>query len=110
MQKNNSFNAAAVNDHIVQWLQDYAMKSRTSGFVVGISGGIDSAVTSTLCAQTGLATYCIEMPIHQPPSHMARSAEHIAQLKSRFPNVSAVMSDLTPAFEAFRATFDTGKN
>lgn len=110
MQKNNSFNAAAVNDHIVQWLQDYAVKSRTNGFVVGISGGIDSAVTSTLCAQTGLATLCVEMPIHQPPSHVARSAEHIAQLKARFPNVSSVLSDLTPAFEAFRTTFATEEN
>lgn len=111
MQKNTTMDAVRVNDHIVAWLQDYAVRSRTNGFVVGISGGIDSAVTSTLCAQTGLKTLCVEMPIHQPPSHWERSTEHIAQLQRRFPNVEKAVSDLTPLFEGFKATFpDDGEN
>ena len=57
-----------VVDYIVNWLKDYATKAGVNGFVVGISGGIDSAVTSTLCAKTGLDLLCIEMPIHQAPS------------------------------------------
>ena len=91
-----------VVDHIVSWLKDYATNARVNGFVVGISGGIDSATTSTLCALTGLEVLCIEMPIHQAPSHVSRAQEHIAQLKERFPNVSEARVDLTPVFEEFK--------
>jgi NAD+ synthase len=58
-------------------------KTQKNGFVVGISGGVDSAVTSTLCAQTGLSVLCIEMPIHQHADHVSRAKEHIEQ-KNRF--------------------------
>lgn len=91
-----------VVNHIVDWLKDYATKARVNGFVVGVSGGIDSAVTSTLCAKTGLDLLCIEMPIHQAASHVTRAQEHIAQLKNRFSNVSDARVDLTPVFEEFK--------
>ena len=91
-----------VIDHIVNWLKDYAMKANVNGFVIGISGGIDSAVTSTLCAKTGLPVLCIEMPIHQAPSHVSRAQEHIADLKRKFPKVTDTRTDLTPVFEEFK--------
>ncbi|MFK7750758.1 MAG: NAD(+) synthase [Kordia sp.] len=91
-----------VIDYIVAWLKDYATKARVNGFVVGVSGGIDSAVTSTLCAKTGLPTLCIEMPIHQAKSHVTRAQEHIKQLKERFDNVTDTRADLTPVFEEFK--------
>ncbi len=91
-----------VVNHIVEWLKDYAIKARVNGFVIGISGGIDSAVTSTLCAKTGLDLLCIEMPIHQAASHVTRAQEHIAQLKKHFPNVKEARVDLTPVFKEFR--------
>lgn len=91
-----------VVNHIVHWLKDYAKSAKVNGFVVGISGGIDSAVTSSLCAKTGLDLLCIEMPIHQAASHVTRAQEHIAQLKKRFPNVSDARVDLTPVFEEFK--------
>lgn len=91
-----------VVNHIVHWLKDYAKSAKVNGFVVGISGGIDSAVTSSLCAKTGLDLLCIEMPIHQAASHVTRAQEHIAQLKMRFPNVSDARVDLTPVFEEFK--------
>ncbi|WP_418638250.1 NAD(+) synthase [Winogradskyella sp.] len=91
-----------VINHIVDWLKDYAAKAGVNGFVIGISGGIDSAVTSTLCAKTGLELLCLEMPIHQAPSHVTRAQEHIAQLKKRFPNVKDKVVDLTPVFEEFK--------
>lgn len=94
----------AVIDHIVQWLKAYAKQSKTKGFVVGISGGIDSAVTSSLCACSGLHTICVEMPIHQEASQIERASEHIAQLKSRFYNVSRKRINLTETFETFRAS------
>ena len=71
-------------------------------FVVGVSGGIDSAVTSTLCAKTGMNVLVVEMPIHQAKSHVSRSQEHIAQLKNRFHNVDDTRTDLTPVFEEFK--------
>lgn len=101
MQKNSTINAEKVNEHIVNWLKTYAQNAKVNGFVVGISGGIDSALTSTLCAQTGLTTLCVEMPIHQAQSHVNRAQEHIAQLKKRFANVSDSKVDLTPVFESF---------
>ena len=88
-----------VIDHIVTWLKDYATKAKMEGFVLGISGGIDSAVTSSLCAKTGLRVLCVEMPIHQDANQVTRAQEHIAQLKKRFANVSDVKVDLTPGFE-----------
>ncbi|MEP1487668.1 MAG: NAD(+) synthase [Algibacter sp.] len=91
-----------VVNHIVNWLKDYATKAGVNGFVVGVSGGIDSAVTSTLCAKTGLNVLCIEMPIHQAQSHITRAQEHMALLESNFSNVSSTRADLTPVFEEFK--------
>lgn len=95
-----------VSVHIVNWLKDYATKAGVKGFVIGISGGIDSAVTSTLCAKTGLKVLCIEIPIHQAPSHVTRAQEHIKQLKAQFENVIDTRTDLTPVFEAFKNEVD----
>ncbi|MCF7560508.1 NAD(+) synthase [Sabulilitoribacter multivorans] len=91
-----------VVDYIVNWLKDYATKAGVKGFVIGVSGGIDSAVTSTLCAKTGLPLLCIEMPIHQAESHVTRAQTHINQLMKRFENVSQTRADLTPVFESFK--------
>jgi NAD+ synthase len=89
--------------HIVEWLKTYAINAKVNGFVVGVSGGVDSAVTSTLCAMTGLDVMCLEMPIHQAESHVSRAQEHIKQLKKRFPNVQSTRIDLTPVFESFKS-------
>jgi len=102
MPHNPNFQAEAISNHIVKWLSDYAANAKVKGFVVGISGGIDSALTSTLCALTGLPTLCVEMPIHQAHSHVTRGREHIKSLKNRFGHVSSVEADLTPVFETFR--------
>ncbi len=98
-QKNAKINAVKVSEHIVQWLADYAKKANVSGFVVGVSGGIDSAVTSTLCAKTGLKTLCVQLSIHQAHNQVNRASEHIENLKTIYPNVSDVSLDLTATFE-----------
>ena len=95
-------NTEKVTQHIIKWLTDYAKNARVNGFVVGVSGGIDSAVTSTLCAETGLDVLCLEMPIHQAKSHVTRAQEHIEGLKRRYPNVKDARIDLTPVFEEFK--------
>lgn len=96
-----------VNTQIVNWLKTYAENAKVNGFVIGISGGVDSAVTSTLCAQTGMNVLCVEMPIHQHESHVSRGREHIDQLKKRFPNVTNTHTDLTSVFEAFKKEVPT---
>ncbi|HQZ44108.1 MAG TPA: NAD(+) synthase, partial [Flavobacteriales bacterium] len=63
--------------HIVGWLKEYCTNAHQKGFVIGISGGIDSAVTSALCARTGFPVLCVEMPIHQAASQVSRGQEHI---------------------------------
>jgi NAD+ synthase len=102
MSKKNTIDVEKVNQHIVNWLKTYAENAKVNGFVVGISGGIDSAVTSTLCAQTGLKVLCVEMPIHQVQQQVSRGKEHIEQLKQRFSNVSSVETNLTSVFEDFK--------
>lgn len=102
MTKKSTLQVEKVNAHIVNWLKTYAKNAKVNGFVIGISGGVDSAVTSTLCAQTGLKVLCVEMPIHQAQSHVTRGREHIEQLKKRFPNVSSIEADLTSVFETFK--------
>ncbi len=102
MPKKSTLDIEKVNLHIVNWLKTYAENAKVNGFVVGISGGVDSAVTSTLCAQTGFKVLCVEMPIHQAVSHVYRGREHIEQLKKRFSNVSNIEADLTSVFEDFK--------
>lgn len=102
MAKKTTIKAGETNTYIVSWLKDYATNANANGFVVGISGGVDSAVTSTLCAQTGLTTLCVEMPIHQDSTQVSRGREHIEQLKKRFPNVKSEIADLTSVFETIK--------
>jgi NAD+ synthase len=103
MIKKHTLLVDEVNNQIVTWLKTYAENAKVNGFVVGISGGVDSAVTSTLCAQTGFKVLCVEMPIHQHESHVNRGREHIKQLRTRYPNVSTTTADLTSVFESFKS-------
>ena len=95
-------NTKKVAEYIINWLKEYATNAKANGFVLGVSGGIDSALTSTLCARTGLPTLCVEMPIHQAESQVSRAEEHIKQLKERFSNVSEARVNLTSTFEDFK--------
>ena len=96
--------AALVVDHIVRWLREYCTASGLRGFAVGVSGGIDSAVTSTLCARTGKTTLLLEMPIHQAPQQVALARAHIEWLETHFPRTEGVHLDLTTVFQALETT------
>lgn len=91
-----------VTEHISGWLKKYSDQSKTDGFVIGISGGIDSAVTSILCAITGKKVICVNMPIHQNRNEYSRGNEHIEFLKKKYANVSSVETDLTSSFETLK--------
>ena len=93
-------NAPAVTQHIVDWLRTYAQQARARGFAVGVSGGIDSAVTAGLCAATGLDVHLLEMPIHQAPDQVSRAQEWMQLLAQRHAAVSARRVDLTAVFDA----------
>ena len=90
-----------VSKHIVKWIDEYLIKSKMKGLVVGVSGGIDSALTSTLCAETGRNVICIEMPINQDRSQVLRSKNHIEWLKIKYSNVSSVLINLDNTFDSF---------
>ena len=89
----------AVIEHIVSWLSDYLDRSGSRGFVVGISGGIDSAVASSLGALTGKPLLCAEMPIHQSPAQVSRARHHIESLEKRHDNVTSIEVELTEIFD-----------
>ncbi len=93
-----------VVQYIVNWLTNYCEQSKTTGFVIGISGGIDSALTSILCAKTGKKVLCLNMPIHQHKAEYDRGHEHIEWLKKNFSNVESVEVELTNTFEAISQT------
>jgi NAD+ synthase len=97
-------NAENVAAHIINWLKNYVDASGLKGFTIGVSGGIDSAVTSTLCARTGYPVIVLNMPIHQASDQVCRSSEHIAWLSKTYDNVTGHDVNLTPVFEQIKTT------
>ena len=94
-------NPEKVSKHIVSWIDNYLNKSKMKGFVVGVSGGVDSALTSTLCAETKRNVLCIEMPINQDKDQVSRSKKHIEWLKKKYSNVSSINISLDNTFDSF---------
>jgi len=90
-----------VSEYITNWIRNYANDSKIETLIVGVSGGIDSAVVSTLCAKTGLKTILLEMPIYQHKDQVSRSKNHISYLKSKYKNVISDVVDLTEPFDSF---------
>ena len=88
-------------NHITRWIKSYATKNKIDTLVVGVSGGIDSAVVSTLCARTGLYTIAVSMPIRQSEHTHDLSMRHGEWLKDNFELVDHYVIDLTPTFEQF---------
>lgn len=97
-------------EEINDWLIEYLKKSKCNGFVVGVSGGIDSALTSTLCARTGYPTLCIDMPILQNENEINRAENHIKWLKKNYNNVSHITIDLNNTFETFKSSVEKTEN
>ncbi|MGB6083913.1 NAD(+) synthase [Moheibacter sp.] len=97
-------------NHIVNWLSDYLKNSGQKGFVLGISGGIDSAVVSTLCAKTAYPVLCMELPIHQAENQVTRALNHINWLKSNFENVEGKSVNLTTVYDEFVSVAEKSDN
>ena len=87
--------------NIVKWLKDYYWMNNIKAFVVGVSGGIDSAVASTLAAETGLPTYVVSMPLMSSMENDRLSDDHTKWLKEKYPNVERVRVELSGVYDHF---------
>ena len=97
-------NYSELETRIVSWLKDYAEQFNIKAFVIGVSGGIDSAVSSTLAAKTGLPVYALGMPIYQKEEQETLSDAHLEWLESNFSNVVVQKFDLSRVFATFEFT------
>ena len=97
-------NYSELETRIVSWLKDYAEQFNIKAFVIGVSGGIDSAVSSTLAAKTGLPVYALGMPIYQKEEQETLSDAHLEWLESNFSNVVVQKFDLSKVFGTFEFT------
>ena len=99
-------NASEKVNFISNWIKDYAnnMPSKAQSLVIGISGGIDSSVSSTLSAMTGLKTIVLSMPIKQKSQQHDLSLKHQEWLVSKFKNVEAHTINLDELFSAFSSS------
>ena len=103
-----TLNYNVISEGISEWLKEYTNKAGAKGFVLGVSGGIDSAVVSTLCAMTGLPLLILEMPIHQGKGEVDRARNHIQWLKKNYPNVESKEIDLTDAYDILYEDYAQG--
>ena len=99
-------NALEKIDFISSWIDNYAKSHNFSSLVVGISGGIDSAVTSTLCAKTGINTFVVSMPILDHQVLNNRGSNHIKWLKDNFKNIENIDANLSDVFKSFQVTLN----
>lgn len=93
---------ARIADYIGDWLKRRLEESGLDGFVVGVSGGIDSAVTSALCARTRLPLVAAMLPLHSREGDCQLAREHLAWLTEHHPQVKTKTIDLTAAFDLLR--------
>jgi len=91
---------------IDRWLKDYYYMYAIKAFVVGVSGGIDSAVVSTLCAETELPTYVLTMPLHSKEENTKLSDAHAKALMKKYSNVRVVNIDLSNTYESLLFDID----
>ena len=93
-------------DYIKNWINNYckSMSKEPDSLIIGISGGIDSSVTSTLCALTGKKTIVLSMPINQIKEQHNLSLKHQEWLKKKFKNVAGYLIDLDNVFKSFKTS------
>ena len=99
-------------NYIKRWISDYckSMSKEPDSLVIGISGGIDSSVTSTICALTGKKTIVLSMPIKQMKEQHSLSLKHQEWLKNKFKNVKGHLVDLDDVFKSFKNSLNEFTN
>ena len=97
-------NYKELKNNIVEWITEYYSNNNIKALVVGVSGGIDSAVVSTLCAETGLPTYVVTMPLDSKKENTELSDLHAKELNEKYENVQVLKIDLSGTFHNFIST------
>jgi NAD+ synthase len=104
---NRITNYEELKTKITKWLGDYvAENTSVKSFVIGVSGGIDSAVVATLCAETGLPTYVLSMPLNSSKKNDELSDSYSDALEDRYENVTKIRIDLSSVYETFISSFN----
>jgi len=96
-------NLVQQNNWIVNWIKAYAKDNDRKALIIGISGGIDSALTSTLCAQTNLKTIIVSLPIYQNKSELKNSQSHMNWLCEHYDNIHPVTIELSSLFNTYKS-------
>jgi len=95
-------NYTKLANNIVEWINNYAINANMKSLVIGVSGGVDSGLVSTLCARTGLRTIAVSMPIDQESNQLKRARNHCNWLDNNFSNVQTFEINLTPTYDVFK--------
>ena len=90
-----------LHEDISNWLKKYLLDNKLESFIIGVSGGIDSAVVSTLCAITGIKTIVAIMPIYQNQDETNRGIEHCRWLLKKYKNVEILNMNLSSIYNEF---------
>lgn len=99
-----TFKSKKISDYIINWLNRYIEDLPVKGFIIGISGGVDSAVVAHLCARTHKEILLLNLPIYQSNSELDRAQKQIEDLENKFPNVKGIKLDMTSIFDEFTQT------
>ena len=91
-----------IQNLIINWVKKYSKQSNTKHLIIGISGGIDSALTSTLCAMCGIKTIILSMPIHQNQNQLDNANQHGKWIAEQYPNTEFLTIELTDLFEKYK--------
>lgn len=103
---NRIANYEELKNRITTWIGDYVVQNNIKSLVIGVSGGIDSAVVSTLCAETGLPTYVLSMPLHSSTKNDDLSDSYCNILEKKYENVTKIRIDLTSTYDQLLKSFD----
>lgn len=95
-------NYTKLGNDIVEWINNYAINANMKSLVIGVSGGVDSGLVSTLCARTGLRTIAVSMPIDQEANQLKRARNHCHWLDNNFANVQTFEINLSQTYDAFK--------
>ena len=97
---------AELESRIVSWIREYADNNAINALVVGVSGGIDSAVVSTLCARTGIPTFVLTMPLASKMDNTILSTTHATYLRETYDNVVMQNVELSSTYEQLMKCID----
>ena len=106
----SEFDSEKIANHIIDWLNNYIKDIPVKGFIVGVSGGVDSALVASLCARTNKKVMLLNMPIRQAESEYVRAQRQIEKLEKEYPNVEGLKLDLTNSFKCLEDTLPKDVN